>query len=101
MARDFPVARELSPEEVDYFVENFDHHDPRFGQDPWPVYQKMVRECPVKFSPNYGGFWVITGSAEAHWGWQNYELLATQPSVSAPAALGNPRPRPPPDADPP
>ena len=44
MARDFPVARELSPEEVDYFVENFDHHDPRFGQDPWPVYEKMVRE---------------------------------------------------------
>jgi cytochrome P450 len=101
MARDFPVARELSPEEVDYFVENFDHHDPRFGQDPWPVFEKMVRECPVKFSPNYGGFWVITGFEEAHWGWQNYELLATQPSVSVPAGLGNPRPMLPLEVDPP
>jgi cytochrome P450 len=101
MARDFPVARELTPEEIDFFVENFDHHDARFGQDPFPVYEKMVRECPIKFSPNYGGFWVFTGYEETHWGWQNYELLATAPSVSVPAGLGNTGPLLPLEVDPP
>jgi cytochrome P450 len=101
VARDFPVARELTPDEVDHFVNNFDHHDPRFGQDPFPVYERMVRECPIQFSPNYGGFWVITGYEEAHWAWQNYEFLATQPSVSVPAGLGNTRPMLPLEVDPP
>jgi cytochrome P450 len=101
MARDYPVERELTEEEIEYFVENFDHHDPKFGMDPMPVYDKMARECPVKFSPNYGGFWVFTGYEESHWGWQNYELLATQPSVSVPAGLGNRRPMLPLEVDPP
>ncbi len=101
MARDYPVARELTPDEIDYFIENFDHHDPKFAMDPFPVYDRMVRECPIKFSPNYGGFWVFSGYEDVHWGWQNYELLATHPSVSVPAGLGNKRPLLPLEVDPP
>jgi cytochrome P450 len=101
MGKYFPTAYELTPEDVEHFIENFDHHDPKFGMDPYPVYERMVRECPIKFSPNYGGFWVFTGYEEAHWGWQNYELLATAPSVSVPKGLGNHRPLLPIEVDPP
>jgi cytochrome P450 len=95
------VTRELTPEEIEHFVNHFDHHDPNFGMDPMPVYDEMVRRCPIQWSDNYGGFWVLSGYEEAHWGWQNYELLATQPSVSVPAGLGTHRPLLPLEVDPP
>jgi len=97
---DFPIKRGLTAQEIDEFVQNFDHHDPRFGQDPYPVLQRMVRECPIKHSSNYGGFWVFTGFEQVRWGYQNYELLSSV-SVSVPSGQGNPRPMIPVEIDPP
>jgi cytochrome P450 len=93
--------RELTPEEVAAFAERFDHHHPLFGQDPYPVYRAMQERCPVTWSDNYGGFWIVTGFEEARYVWQNPELFATQPSVSVPHGLGNKRPMLPLEVDPP
>lgn len=98
---DFPVTRKLSAEEVDAFVKKFDHHDPHFSQDPYPVYDRLVQECPIAHSDNYGGFWVFTGHEEVLWGYQNYELISTSPSVSVPAGQGAKRPMLPMEVDPP
>ncbi|WP_432198199.1 cytochrome P450 [Streptomyces sp. bgisy027] len=93
--------RPLTPDEVAYFAENFDHHHPAFGQDPYPVYERMQAKCPVTHSSNYGGFWIVTGFDEARYVWQHADLFATQPSVSVPHGLGNKRPLLPLEVDPP
>ena len=40
---------------------HFDHHDPDFAKDPWPVLTDLRSRCPVAHSETYGGFWVVTG----------------------------------------
>jgi cytochrome P450 len=40
---------------------HFDHHDPEFAKDPWPVLADLRSRCPVAHSDTYGGFWVVTG----------------------------------------
>lgn len=91
----------LTAAEVRRFAEQFDHHHPAFGQDPYPVYELMQSRCPVTHSDNYGGFWIVTGYEEARYAWQHPELFATQPSVSVPRGLGNKRPMLPLEVDPP
>lgn len=49
-----------SPAEVEAFAAAFDHHDPRFIEDPAPVYDALHARCPVPRSPRYGGFWLVT-----------------------------------------
>lgn len=38
----------------------FDHHDPAFVADPWPLYADLRQKCPVTRSERYGGFWFLT-----------------------------------------
>ena len=40
---------------------HFDHHDPDFAKDPWPMLADLRSRCPVAHSETYGGFWVVTG----------------------------------------
>jgi cytochrome P450 len=91
----------LTPELVKHYAEHFDHHDPRFAQDPHPVYHAMRSKCPITWSDNYGGFWAVTGYEEAREVWQHPELFSTAPSVSVPAGLGHHRPMLPLEVDPP
>jgi cytochrome P450 len=39
---------------------SFDHHDPRFVQDPESVFGPVREEQPVLHSDLYGGFWLLT-----------------------------------------
>jgi len=38
----------------------FDHHSREMGIDPYPVYERLRRECPVAYSEAWGGFWVVS-----------------------------------------
>jgi cytochrome P450 len=38
----------------------YDHYDPAFALDPHPVYATLREKCPVSFSENYGGFYVMS-----------------------------------------
>jgi cytochrome P450 len=46
--------------ELEAFVADLDHHDPRFIENPSPVYEELRARCPVLHSPRYGGFWLVT-----------------------------------------
>ncbi|MHB8959011.1 MAG: cytochrome P450 [Candidatus Limnocylindrales bacterium] len=39
---------------------SFDHHDPRFVQDPEGVFASVREEQPLLHSDRYGGFWLLT-----------------------------------------
>ena len=39
---------------------SFDHHDPRFVEDPESIIGPIREECPLVHSDLYGGFWMIT-----------------------------------------
>jgi hypothetical protein len=86
---------------VDQFVSQFDHHDPRLGQDPTPVYERMLRECPVAHSDQHGGFWVVSNYQDVKFVLQNHELFTTEQTVTIPPGLGNQRPLLPLEVDPP
>lgn len=41
-------------------LHEFDHNDPDFVQDPYPLYAEMRRNHPVLYSERYGGYWILT-----------------------------------------
>ncbi len=41
-------------------LDNFDHHDPQFVDDPVPIYREMREQCPLAHTDAYGGFWMLT-----------------------------------------
>jgi cytochrome P450 len=86
---------------VEHFVEHFDHHDPRLGEDPEPVYAAMRSRCPVAHSDVHGGFWIISDYANARYVLQHPELFTTRETVTVPPGLGNQRPLLPMELDPP
>jgi cytochrome P450 len=83
------------------YTARFDHQDPAYAQDPFPVLEQVFSEGPIGWSKEHGGFWVVTGYEEAHWIWSNWESFGTWPSVSIPAGLGSDRPLLPVESDPP
>jgi cytochrome P450 len=38
----------------------FDHYDAVQAGDPYPVYERLRRECPVAWSEAHEGFWVVS-----------------------------------------
>ena len=86
---------------IDEFVEHFDHHDPRLGEDPHAVFSAMVERCPVAHSDRHGGFWIISSYDAVYYALQHYELFTTRKSVNIPAGLGQRRPLLPLETDPP
>ncbi|MGH7857320.1 MAG: cytochrome P450, partial [Candidatus Binatia bacterium] len=86
---------------IDEFVEHFDHHDPRLGQDPHPVFDAMRSRCPVARSDRHGGFWILSSYDLVHFALQHHELFTTIHSVNVPPGLGNRRPLLPLELDPP
>ena len=41
----------------------FDHHSRAFASDPWTPLEEFRETCPVAYSENYGGFWILTSYA--------------------------------------
>jgi cytochrome P450 len=40
------------------FATDFDHTDPTWVQDPYPIYDDLRERCPVAHSDRYGGTWL-------------------------------------------
>ena len=47
------------PEVVD-FADDFDHTDPAWVRDPFPIWDDLRERCPVAHSERYGGVWLPT-----------------------------------------
>jgi cytochrome P450 len=43
---------------------DFDHHSRAFASDPWTPLEEFRETCPVAYSENYGGFWILTSYAD-------------------------------------
>ena len=41
-------------------VVDFDHHSERYAVDGVSIEREMRTQCPVAWSPHYGGFWVVS-----------------------------------------
>lgn len=90
----------MKPELIEHFVEHFDHHDERLGADPLEVSAQMLQRCPVARSDAHGGFWVVSGYADAHRIMQDPVTFTSAKSVRVPAGPKT-RPLPPIEYDPP
>jgi cytochrome P450 len=51
----------VSPEEIadDRPHVEFDHHSREFGDTSWSIFADLRERCPVSWSDNYGGFWIL------------------------------------------
>jgi len=45
---------------VEDWVTDFDHTDPVWAADPFPIWDELRGECPVAHSDRYGGVWLPT-----------------------------------------
>jgi cytochrome P450 len=46
------------------FATDFDHTDPEWVADPYPIYDDLRERCPVAHSDRYGGAWLPTRHAD-------------------------------------
>jgi cytochrome P450 len=63
-------------------------------------YSRLLSECPVGYSENYGGFWFLTRYADVHSAEQDPRTFSVAPTMLLPP-LGTDRPMIPIDIDPP
>ena len=45
---------------VQDFATDFDHTDPKWVADPYPIWDELRKECPVAHTNRYGGAWMPT-----------------------------------------
>ena len=39
---------------------DFDHLDPTFVADPYPIYEQLRTDCPIAHTDRYHGVWIPT-----------------------------------------
>jgi cytochrome P450 len=66
------------------FVEDFDHHNPGFVNDPAPVYLELHARCPVVRTERYGGFWFLSRYDDVRSASKDWEAFTSAvPNVTA------------------
>jgi len=45
---------------VEDWASDFDHTDPAWAADPFPIWDELRRACPIAHSDRYGGVWLPT-----------------------------------------
>lgn len=83
--------------------DDLDIHDPAFIRDPYAVYERLRRECPVARGERHGGYWLLTryeDVREAARDWRTF--TSSVPGVtSIPMAARRTEPQLPLEIDPP
>ena len=85
---------------IDHFVEQFDHHDPRLGEDPDEVCEALLERAPVTWTDKHGGFWVVSDYENAKYVLQDAKTFTNEDGVRVPKGEDTP-PLPPLEMDPP
>ena len=65
----------------DRCVVNFDHHSPAIAADPYPAYAELRTKCPVAWSEEHGGFWVLSDYANVWAASQDDATFLSAPGV--------------------
>lgn len=63
---------------------DFDHHSPDIAPDPYPAYAELRRRCPVAWSEQHGGFWVLSDYSSVYAASQDDETFRSAPTVALP-----------------
>lgn len=74
---------------------DFDHHDPGFVENPWPVYAALRRTAPAVRSERYGGFWLLTRFADVRAAAKDWQTFTS--SVAYVTSIPSSHPRAEPD----
>lgn len=73
-----------TPRDCDRLIDDFDHHDPRFIEDPVAACSEMRERCPVLWSDRYGGYWFVTRYDDVRAASKDWERFTSSvPNVSA------------------
>src|SRR5262245_19412652 len=89
---------------VSDWTTDFDHTDPGWVSDPYPIWDDLRARCPVAHSERYGGVWLPTRHEDIsaiaydteHFSSQGVVVSNARPDVAAPVG-----PAPPITSDPP
>jgi len=68
---------------------SFDHNDPDFVADPYPMYAVMRDRCPLLRSDRYGGYWILSRHEDvrdALLDWETYSS-ATPGTTTIPTSV--------------
>jgi cytochrome P450 len=92
------------PTPVRDWATDFDHTDPQWVKDPFPIWDDLRQRCPVAHSERYGGVWLPTRYRDVsaiaydteHFSSQGVIVSPTRPEVPPPVG-----PAPPITSDPP
>ena len=89
---------------VEDWATDFDHVDPAWSKDPYPIWDELRETCPMARSERYGGTWLPTTHELVHaiaYDTENYTsrgVIVSPEPPDAPAPVG---PAPPITSDPP
>jgi hypothetical protein len=56
---------------VENWAADFDHLDPRWIDDPFPIWDELRSQCPIAHTERYGGVYLPTNAVR---GCSNYRL---------------------------
>src|SRR5437588_1383004 len=68
---------------------HFDHHSPDIADDPYAVFARMRRECPVAWADSYDGFWFLTRYADVVRVARDDETFCSRMGIVIPDAMLN------------
>ncbi len=82
-------------------IANFHYWNPEHQADANPLFDRMRATCPVGWSEQYGGFWILTTYDDVYRAYQEPGLFSSHPNSIPAEGLGNARPVIPLEIDPP
>lgn len=68
----------------EWFTHHFDHLSPTFAGNVHPTLARMRAECPVTWSDQHGGFWVVTKYEDVLRVAREWETFSSAQGVSVP-----------------
>jgi cytochrome P450 len=81
-----PQEAPSGPAPYNRFCSEFDHLDPEFKADPWPILAHLRETCPVAHTPRHGGYWVITRYEDTFGVAENWAGFTNRHGVAVPAS---------------
>jgi cytochrome P450 len=79
-----PLVPEWPPISVDWCAHHFDHLSPQFGDAITETLEVMRSRCPVAYSDQWGGFWVVTRYEDVVRIAQDWETFSSAHGVAVP-----------------
>lgn len=79
----------------------FHYGQPEYQEDASPVFARMLDKCPVAWSNQYEGFWMLSKYEDVLRAYHDTNLFSSYPNVIPAGGMGNDRPSIPTETDPP